>query len=348
MHRLARRFVRLFSLSAVLPALVVGILLGATVTRGIQTWFSDRVDVIVDRNASVARENFRNFSDNLGADAQLIAQEFGEAREGLGDRRDFIEEFLRYQALFRNFEEAAIITRDGVRTAAVTQAERLSIRVPSAEAFAEADSGSVAQTLYKKSAQATALVLLPGGDGPAYLYLHRPFDPDMLQQMDDASLAVSELKSAKERTGRLQLIFAIGYAQMAALVLLLAARFGLSAARRVTDPIARLAAAAHAVRDGDLSVRVNQPPGQDEVAQLARSFNGMTEQLDAQRDALIHAREDAEDRRAFVETLLAEVSAGVIRTDEALNVTLANRSAGELLGVGIETGDPLGDIAPGI
>ena len=166
------------------------------------------------------------------------------------------------------------------------------------------------------------------------------------QQIDDADAAASELREAKEKTSRLQLIFALGYAQMTALVLLLAARFGLSAAGRVTAPIGRLAAAAHAVRDGDLTARVDQPSGNDEVAQLTRSFNGMTEQLSAQRSALILAREDAEDRRQFVETLLSEVSAGVIRTDENLFVTLANRSARELLDVKIENGDSLHFVAP--
>ena len=343
--QLARRFVRLFSLSAVLPALVVGVLLGATVTRGIQTWFSDRVDVIVDRNAAVARENVINFTENLEADARLIASEYLEASGSLGDRREDVEAFLGYQSFFRNFQEAAIIQRDGERTAAVTQLNRLSIRTPDDGAFAEADTGEVALTLYKRSSVTTALVQI-SQDPNTYLYLHRPIDQNFFQQIDEADAAVQSMREAKEKTSRLQLIFAIGYAQMTALVLLLAARFGLSAASRVTAPIGRLATAAHAVRDGDLTVRVDQPAGNDEVAQLTRSFNGMTEQLGAQRSALITAREEAEDRRQFVETLLAEVSAGVIRTDENLDVTLANRSADELLGVQVENGDNLASVAP--
>ena len=73
----------------------------------------------------------------------------------------------------------------------------------------------------------------------------------------------------------------------------------------------------------------------------------MTEQLAEQRNALIRAREDEEDRRKFVETLLAEVSAGVIRMDGDMIVTLANRSAGDVLGIGeILPGQTLEDVAP--
>ena len=343
--QLARRFVRLFSLSAVLPALVVGVLLGATVTRGIQTWFSDRVDVIVDRNAAIAQGNFLNFTEDLQADAGWVATEYLEASENLGSRVELIEEFLRTQAFIRNFQEAAIINREGERIAAATLLDRLSKRTPDAGAFSEADAGDVALTLYQKSLVTTALIRLTN-EPDTYLYLHRPIDQIFFRQIEEADAAIQTLREAKEKTSRLQLIFAIGYAQMTVLVLLLAARFGLSAASRVTAPIGRLATAAHAVRDGDLTVRVDQPAGTDEVAQLTRSFNGMTEQLGAQRSALISAREEAEDRRQFVETLLAEVSAGVIRTDENLDVTLANRSAGELLGVQIDNGDNLTGVAP--
>ena len=343
--QLARRFVRLFSLSAVLPALVVGVLLGATVTRGIQTWFSDRVDVIVDRNAAIAQGNFLNFTEDLQADAGWVATEYLEASGNLGSRVELIEEFLRTQAFIRNFQEAAIINREGERIAAATLLDRLSKRTPDAGAFSEADAGDVALTLYQKSLVTTALIRLTN-EPDTYLYLHRPIDQIFFRQIEEADAAIQTLREAKEKTSRLQLIFAIGYAQMTVLVLLLAARFGLSAASRVTAPIGRLATAAHAVRDGDLTVRVDQPAGTDEVAQLTRSFNGMTEQLGAQRSALISAREEAEDRRQFVETLLAEVSAGVIRTDENLDVTLANRSAGELLGVQIDNGDNLTGVAP--
>ena len=341
--QLARRFVRLFSFSAVLPALIVGILLVATVTRGIQTWFSDRVDVLVDRNAALAEGYRDNFINNLNLDSQLFADDF-DASAGDFTGRDR-EDFLRYQAGFRGFIEAAIITGTGERIAVVSFDQRQTTRVPPSDSFEEADAGLTAQLTYPQSQMATTLRKLSSGEDQ-YLYLHRPVDSSVFGLLEEVSDAKAELDLAKEKTNRLQLIFVIGYAQVTALVLLLAARFGLIAASRVTGPIGRLASAAHAVRDGDLTVHVDQPPGNDEVAQLTRSFNGMTEQLGAQRQALVFAREEAEDRRQFVETLLAEVSAGVIRTDENLDITLANRSAGELLELDIDDGQNLKNVAP--
>jgi nitrogen fixation/metabolism regulation signal transduction histidine kinase len=73
----------------------------------------------------------------------------------------------------------------------------------------------------------------------------------------------------------------------------------------------------------------------------------MTQQLSGQQNALIRARKDEEDRRRFVETLLGELGAGVIRVDRDERITLANRSACEILGLEeVPEGALLADVAP--
>ena len=200
--------------------------------------------------------------------------------------------------------------------------------------------------MYENRGVATALIHITEPlDG--YIYAVKNFDRNAAVRLREAEAEIIQYNNAKRQGGRLQTIFAIGYAQIAALVLLLAGRLGLEAAGRVTGPIGRLAIAAHTVRDGDLTVRVPVTGAKDEVYALSKSFNAMTEQLSEQRNALIRAREAEEDRRRFVETLLAEVSAGVIRMDGNMIVTLANRSAGDLLGIDeIEEGESLSQVAP--
>jgi nitrogen fixation/metabolism regulation signal transduction histidine kinase len=57
---------------------------------------------------------------------------------------------------------------------------------------------------------------------------------------------------------------------------------------RITKPVERLAAGAKAVAGGDLSARV-EVVSRDEIGELARSFNRMTEQLLEQRERAIQA-----------------------------------------------------------
>ena len=57
---------------------------------------------------------------------------------------------------------------------------------------------------------------------------------------------------------------------------------------RVTRPVERLASGARSISSGDWSVRIEAKSG-DELGDLARAFNQMTEQLIAQRDRAIQA-----------------------------------------------------------
>ncbi|MEK9708163.1 MAG: ATP-binding protein [Alphaproteobacteria bacterium] len=81
---------------------------------------------------------------------------------------------------------------------------------------------------------------------------------------------------------------------------------------------------------------------------LTRAFNRMTRQLDEQRGELTEANRQLEDRRRFTEAVLAGVSAGVIGLDRAGRVSLPNRPATALLGIGLEElmGRPLGQAVP--
>jgi len=61
------------------------------------------------------------------------------------------------------------------------------------------------------------------------------------------------------------------------------------AAARVTRPIEHLATAAQEVTAGDWNARVEVPPGRDESAQLAETFNQMTAELLGQKERLMQA-----------------------------------------------------------
>lgn len=342
--RLARRFMVWFSAAAIIPAAIVAIFLGATITRGLDGWFNERIDTIVEETADVARRSYGEFVDEFESDITLMATDLNNAAEGLRSGSALYPQYVRTQAALRELGDAFVIDSRGNLLARPEPGAAERFFPPPQQDFLDADAGEVVQQLYP-SGLVTGLVALDANDD-AYLYVTKLFDSQQLAQMSRAEAALTDYRAARERSGRLQWLFALGYAQLAALVLLLSGRLGLEAARHVTGPIDRLAKAATAVRDGDLKARVPLPATRDEVHDLTLSFNTMTEQLGQQREALVLAREDAEDRRQFVETLLAEVSAGVIRTDDDLQITLANRSALALLGETDLQGRNLHDVLP--
>lgn len=362
--RLARRFVLLFGFSALIPAMVVAVFMGAFITRGLDRWIGERVDRLMEQNAEIFRTYVVNFQSTFDADMRLVAGDIetlarqvdlslaGPApeRAGSGASYDTAQaaffESLRTQLASRDFLTMAVLGADGVELIAEASMRDPILLLPPKSAYDEADQGGVATTLYEGRGIATALIAITAPlDG--YIYAVKVFDRNAARSLREAEAALEEYYAAKRSGGRLQTIFIIGYTQVVGLILLLAARLGLEAAGRVTGPIGRLALAAHAVRDGDLSVRVPVTGPVDELHALGNSFNAMTRQLAGQREALIRARDVQEDRRRFVETLLAELGAGVIRIGPDGIVTLANRSALDLLDVsGPSAGVALQEIAP--
>jgi len=77
-----------------------------------------------------------------------------------------------------------------------------------------------------------------------------------------------------------------------AVVLLIVVLWTLFIARRTTQPILALEQGTRRVAAGDLDVRI-EVKGQDELAELARAFNQMTEDLQSSREQLVRAEKEA-------------------------------------------------------
>lgn len=124
----------------------------------------------------------------------------------------------------------------------------------------------------------------------------------------------------------------------AALALLVSFAASLLVSTFIAGRLKRIEASAEAIAAGDLSVTV--PVGlEDEIGQLAGSFNTMAERL---RDAFSQVERE-KDR---VEILLNDLSEGVIGISADGRVTITNPAAADLLGRDLPVGAELGRAFP--
>ena len=151
---------------------------------------------------------------------------------------------------------------------------------------------------------------------------------DYIKSIEFAGSFYSQIESALRRS---QLILFVVCGAIAFLMLLAAVWLAILFASRLTEPIGGLMQAAEKVRGGDLSARVEEGPPNDELGQLARSFNRMASQIEQQRGELVHANTELDTRRRLTDAVLAGVSAGVLSVDGEGIVMRSNRSALNLL-----------------
>ena len=343
--RLHRRFVGLFALAAVAPAVIVALFFGLLVTRGVDLWFSARVRTAVETSAKVGRayvddqiSGIQRRLEPISADLNRFEPYFVRSRLQFG--KVLLQEMATY-----DFSAVYLIDSEGRVLARAEQPDAppflapppAMLRVHGLDAPLRLDASDMARAVFRLSAYPDA-----------YVYAVRPLGEGSMQELRQAESSVIAYREAARSRARIQSVFVLSYVSVALLVLIGAVAVGVAVADQIATPVARLVQAADLVAAGDLTARV--PTGREpaEIAVLSRAFNRMTSDLDAQQEALRAAGEEARGRRDFIEAVLSGVSAGVVGLDRAGGVSAINQRALSLLGLdGRDVlGRPLAEIAP--
>lgn len=345
--RLHLRFVTLFSLVAVVPAVLIALVFGLLVNRGVDQWFSTNVRSAVENGAEIGRAYVADVGAGLEVDLETMATELGGVRDLFDNRIQFsralsqIGDFFGYPALY-------ILDEEGRVLASGEQPGAPPYVAPPREAFETVAGGEVAPTTVTENPDMVrALYPLPDY-GHAYLYVVRPLAPGLIQRMRNGEESITAYRAAEESRARIQAAFALSYLETALLVLVGAVWLAMSAASSISAPIGRLVKAADQVAGGDLDARVDNSGAPSEIIVLSEAFNRMTEDIKTQQAALKTASDEAQGRSLFIETVLSGVSAGVIGLDRMRRISAINDSASQLLGLDPEQvqGLRLAEVAP--
>lgn len=108
------------------------------------------------------------------------------------------------------------------------------------------------------------------------------------------------------------------------LAITVSALLGILVARTITKPIAEMRRQAQTMARGDFTQKVNVYGG-DEIGQLAETFNDLNDRLQ-----LSYATTEKERRK--LSSVLANMTEGVIATDQTGAVTLINQAAAKFIG----------------
>lgn len=345
--RLHLQILSLFAVIAVVPAVIVAIIAGMTLSRGLDTWFSERTKAIMQTSLSVAEAYLREHGQVIRADILAMANDLQRANAMYQDDPERFQQFFTAQAAIRSLPAAFLL--DGnlkvLRRADIEVTREF--LMPPQNAIDQARDGEVIVIAPGVSNQVGAIKRLDDYDG-AFLYVARSVDPLVINYLRLAQANVAEFSSLERRRFGVQVAFGLMYVGIAFILLLAAVWVGIGFANRLVSPIRRLIGAADQVAQGNLYVQVPIRNEEGDLANLGTTFNKMTTQLRSQRDDLLEANEELDERRRFIEAVLAGVPAGVLGIDDLGAVSLANRSAAVLLGSSQEElpGSLIADVLP--
>src|SRR3954466_757453 len=330
--RLHVRIIGLFSIIAAVPAVLIAIVASITLDRGLAPWFTSRIQGVIENSLTVSQIYFTEHASLIRNELGAMAIDVSRAKPLFDGDRERFRQFLTAQARVRGLPLTLMVHND------LTVIEKADIEGvgdigPSAAAGALSSVGEnepqVAMFLETKSV--AAVIKLRGYDD-TYLYVARPLDPRVIEQLELTKASVQEYASLESRRLGVQIAFALMYTVIALIVLLSAVWIGLNFANRLVAPIRRLIGAANLVSTGNLYVQVPVRRAEGDLSPLGETFNKMTQELRTQRDDLMRARDVIDSRRRFTEAVLAGASAGVIGVDSEGEISILNRSAEKLIG----------------
>jgi len=101
---------------------------------------------------------------------------------------------------------------------------------------------------------------------------------------------------------------------------------------KLSAPLSALAEATRAIAKGDYS-KLNPVKSRDEFGVLTQSFNTMTRQIADATEAMERNQQMLENSRAYLESILSNLTSGVLTFDERLYVKTMNAAANGILSV---------------
>ena len=345
--RLHIRIVALFSIVAITPAILVAIVASLTLNVGLDRWFGVRTQQIISSSQSVAQAYLMENASYLQGQTVSMANDLERNRSLYSLDRTGFADLMTRQARGRGLLGAFLVRRDG---SAIVQAEIKTERpLPAIPKDALDASANGQPTLIPPGVTNLVGAVIKLDEIPgSFLYTVRAVDSRVMNAMRMVEDNTAEYKAMEEGRMSLQIAFAVLYIGFALIVLLAAIWTAIAIADRIVRPIRLLISAADNVASGNMNVLVPVRSADGDVGSLSRTFNKMISEIRTQRDEILEAKDEVDDRRRFIEAVLSGVTAAVIGVEHDRRITIVNTSAEDLMTLTSDelVGKSLVEIAP--
>lgn len=331
--RLTLRLVLLFALMAILPgALIYGVSV-QFLAKSIESWFEVRIDKALEGGLNLGRGALDNMLRDLRAKADVIslALSVRPPAEHLAALNTLREQTgLQEVALFSQSGKLLAVSGsagsdlvpDAPGATALRQM-RLQTRYSAIESIPE-------RGLYLRVLAPVSVVSL--AEDARVLQVLQPVPKQLAHDAEIVQTGYREYQELTLARRGLKRLYGITLTLTLLLALLASLALALLLSDRLSAPLGVLVEGTRAVAQGDFSRRA-QVASRDELGMLTQSFNSMTLQLEDARAQAERNQQQVAHAKAYLESILANLSAGVLAFDDRLHLRSANPSAGQILGI---------------
>ena len=329
--KLMTKLVVLFALMGILPGAVIYVVSVQFVSRSIESWFDVRVESALDSGVKLGQAILESSREDLNLQASNLAVELG----GLSatDQTLLLSRFRNdkegIEASIFNSKGQLIATSGSNRTSlmpdmptdAMLRQVRMTSHYSAIEGEVDDPSGENNENTEDTHLLIRVITLIPDKhiaislkNVPYFLQLTQKMPDNVANNAEALRVAYSEYQVRSLSRSGLRKIYIVTLSLTLLLAIFGAIASAFQIASNLAKPLLLLAQGTKAVAEGNLSPRPIVS-GSDELGSLTQSFNAMTRQLAEARALAEQNRADLEAAKAYLESVLANMSAGVIVLD---------------------------------
>ena len=330
--RLTLRFVGTFAVLALIPLAVVYYFAVQFLSRGIDSWFDVQIEQALDDALLLGRSSLESIKldvvDQLRDDADNIQRaesnfEVFQLLDELRQANDFEEMSLHSMS----GEILASSSRDSISLIPDVPDERVIRQLRQGKVYSEIE------PIAGGGLQLRVAIRMAGrqvGDIGRVLQVLDPLPLRYSRLAESVESASAEYEKLQYLRRPLTFSFVLTLSLVTLMTLLIALLIAIYLARRLVAPLRDLAEGTQAVAQGDYGKQLPVTSG-DELGVLVSSFNRMTQEISSAQTAVRTSQFEAEKQSAYLETVLAHLSSGVMSFDGARQLRTHNAAAERIL-----------------
>jgi nitrogen fixation/metabolism regulation signal transduction histidine kinase len=302
--------------------------------RSIESWFDVRLEEPLTRGLNLGQRVLQNSLKELQQKGEAMAQSIAASP---GSEASTL---IRLRETYSIDEATLFTTRAKVLAQASAEAVSLLPEVPTPEMLRPIRAQqrwSRIESIGDRGLYLRVIVPVNGisiADDVRALQLVQRVPPSIVEDAQLAEKGYTDYKQLMYARVPLKRIFGLTLTLALILTLFSALALAFVLSERLTAPLSALAESTRAIAKGDYS-KLNPVKSRDEFGILTQSFNTMTRQIADATEAMERNQQQLENARAYLESILSNLTTGVLTFDERLYVKTMNAAASGILGVEI-------------